>query len=124
MLSSDSQAMWSSRRLSRSKLSTAMSASETGDCASPLVQLFSGFRNIDSANAPASRTLSSRRAACCCRSTSLAGNSHTLQTDRRRIRAVAEYEIVRRRQAHEDIGEMPGDGDFAHRIGQFAVLDP
>src|ERR1700686_4335671 len=110
---------------SRSNTSTAMSASDTGDNASPLVQFFNGVLNIDSASAPASRTASARRAACCCRSTtSVAGNSQALHAHRRRIGAVTEDEVVRRRQALEYFAQMPGDGDFAHRICEHAVLDP
>src|SRR5580658_1198172 len=110
---------------SRSNTSTAMSASDTGDKASPLVQFFNGVLNIDSASAPASRTASARRAACCLRSTtSVAGNSQALHAHGRRIGAVAEDEVVRRRQALEYFGEMPRDGDFTHRISELAVLDP
>src|SRR6202049_3148827 len=108
---------------SRSNTSTAMSASDTGDNASPLVQFFNGVLNIDSASAPASRTASARRAACCLRSTtSMAGNSQALHAHGRRIGAVAEGEIVRRRQAFEYFGEVSGDGDFAHRKSELAVL--
>src|SRR5258708_23603243 len=110
---------------SRNNTSTAMSASDTGDKASPLVQFFSGVLNIDNASAPASRTASARRADCCCRSTtSVAGNSQALHAHGRRIGAVAEGEVVRRRQALEYFGQPAGDGDFAHRIGERAVLDP
>src|SRR5258708_19261446 len=110
---------------SRSNTSTAISAADSGDKASPLVQLFSGVLNIDNANAPASRTLFARRAACCVRPTpSVAGNSQALHAHGRRIGAVAEGEIVRRRQALEYFGEVTGDGDFTHRIGQHAVFDP
>src|SRR5580693_894367 len=110
---------------SRSNTSTAISASDTGDKASPLVQFFSGVLNIASAKAPASRTASARRAACCCRSTtSVAGNSEALHAHGRRIGAVAEDEVVRRRQALEYFGEVPGDSDFAHRISELAILDP
>src|SRR5580692_351182 len=110
---------------SRSNTSTAMSASDTGDKASPLVQFVSGVLNIDSASAPASRTASARRAACCSRSTtSVAGNSQALHAHRRRIGAVTEDEVVSRRKALEYFGQMPGDGDFTHRISEHAVLDP
>src|SRR5580704_13358013 len=110
---------------SRNNTSTAISASDTGDSASPLVQFFSGVLNIDSASAPASRTASARRAACRSRSTtSVAGNSQALHAHRRRIGAVTEDEVVSRRQALEYFGQMPGDGDFAHRICEHAVLDP
>src|ERR1700722_9309178 len=116
--------MLSSASRSRSKLSSAMSASDTGDCASPLVQFFSGVLNIESASAPASRTLAWSRAACRCRSTSLAGNSQALYADGRRVGAVTEHEIVGRHEALEDLREMPGDGHLAHREGRLAVLDP
>src|ERR1700734_2501087 len=109
----------------RSNTSTAISASDTGDNASPLVQFFNGVLNIDSASRPASRTASARRCACRCRSTtSVAGNSQALHAHGRRIGAVAEDEVVARRQALEYFGQMSGDGDFAHRISELAVLDP
>jgi len=92
---------------SRSNTSTAISASETGDKASPC-QFFSGVLNIASASAPASRTASARPAACRCRSTtSVAGNSQALHAYGRRIGAVAEDEVVSRRQALEYFGQMP-----------------
>src|SRR5580692_5796621 len=127
MLSSDSQAIVASSRVSRSRnnTSTAMSASDTGDKASPLVQFFNGVLNIASASAPASRTASARRAVCRFRSTtSVAGNSEALHAHGRRIGAVAEDEVVSRRQALEYFGQVPGDGDFAHRKSERAVLDP
>src|ERR1700692_1197452 len=112
-------------RRSRSNTSTAISASDTGDKASPLVQFFSGVLNIDKARAPASRTASARRAACFCRSTtSVAGNSQALHAHRRRIGAVTEDEVVSRCEALEYFGEMPGDGDFTHWKSKLAVLDP
>src|SRR5579872_1736051 len=108
---------WSSR-------STAMSASVTGED-SPLVQLLSGVRNIESASAPASRTLAASRAAVCVRSaTSVAGNSQTLHPQCRCIGAIAEAEIVGRRQAAEHFQEVAGNRHFADRIGARAVLDP
>src|SRR6202030_1521039 len=101
------------------------SASDTGDKASPLVQFFNGVLNIDSASAPASRTASARRAACRSRSTtSVAGNSQALHAHGRRIGAVAEDEVVSRGEALEYFAQMAGDGDFAHRICEHAVLDP
>src|SRR5580704_3862157 len=116
---------WSPVSRSRNNTSTAISASDTGDSASPLVQFFNGVLNIDSASAPASRTASARRAACCLRSTtSVAGNSQALHAHGRRIGAVTEDEVVSRREALEYFAQMPGDGDFAHRICEYAVLDP
>src|SRR5262249_50744051 len=109
---------------SRNSLSTAMSASDTGEAASPLVQLFSGVPNIDRANRPASRTLAASRAASRCRSTSVAGNNQALHAHGRCIGAIAEGEVASRREALEYLGEMAGDGDFAHRISQRAALDP
>src|SRR5579862_5564388 len=114
---------WSPVNRSRNNTSTAISASDTGDSASPLVQFFNGVLNIDSAKAPASRTASASRAACCCRSTtSVAGNSQALHAHGRRIGAVAEGEVVRRHETLEYFREVAGDGDFAHRISQHAVL--
>src|SRR5579863_7681173 len=109
MLSSESQAIPGSIavRRSRSNLSTAMSASLTGDEA-PLVHCLSGVPNSDSANAPASRTAaakpSARRTAS---DDSLAGNSQTLHAHGRRVGAVAENEIVCRCEAFEDLRQMP-----------------
>src|SRR6202023_3602244 len=110
---------------SRNNTSTAISASDTGDKASPLVQFFNGVLNIDSASAPASRTASARRAAWRCRSTtSVAGNSQALHAHGRRIGAVTEDEVGWGREALEYFAQMPGDGDFAHRISEHAILDP
>jgi len=48
-------------------------------------------------------------------------NSQTLHSQGRRVGAEAKHEVVRRRQIFEDVQQMPGDGHFAHRIGQLAV---
>src|ERR1700722_5136510 len=125
-LSSDSQPAPGSPSLKRSRnsLSTAMSASETGDEA-PLVQFFSGVPNRESASAPASRTDAARRSAARVRSTpSVACNRQALQAHGRRVRPVTECQIVRWFEASEHFQELAGDRDFAHRISQFAILDP
>src|SRR5581483_2754161 len=109
----------------RNNSSTAISASLTGDSDGPLVQFFSGVWNSERASAPASRTALASRAANGTRSsTSVACNSEALHAQRRRIGAVAEGQVVRRREACEHFVEMAGDGDFADRIGPHAVLDP
>src|SRR5580700_5525246 len=109
---------------SRNSLSTAMSASQTGDEA-PLVQFFKGVPNMERASAPASRTLDARCWAARARSTvSVARNSQALHADGRSVGAVAEGKIVRRFETLEHFEQLPGDRDLAHRVGQFAVLDP
>src|ERR1700683_323294 len=125
-LSSDSQPTpgAASFKRSRNSLSTAMSASETGDEA-PLIQFLIGVPNMESASAPASRTDAARRSAARVRSTaSVACNRQALQSHGRRVRPVAECQIVRWFEASEHFQELAGDRDFADRIRQFAVLDP
>src|SRR5688572_14285725 len=111
-----------------------MSASDTGEDA-PLVQFFSSVRNSDSASAPASRTVSVSRAASrfsisrvtilsCTRSALTSAKRQPLDTNRRRIDAVTEFQIVGRHHRLEYLQQMPGDRDLAHRIGDFAILDP
>src|SRR5690348_11567618 len=100
-------------RPSRNRASTAMSASLTGDDA-PLVQLFSGAPNIASASAPASRTHAASRAASAASSAgSVAGNGQALDAQGRRVGAVAEFQIVRRREALEYVEQAAGDGHLA-----------
>src|SRR4029079_6548929 len=99
----------------------AISASHTGD--DPfLVQRRNGPRKVFSASSPASRTAANNKS----RSASglPAGNGETLHADGRRIGAVAELEIVCRRQRGEHLGEIAGNRNFADREGRFAILDP
>ena len=85
---------------------TAISASDTGEDA-PLVQFFSSVRNIDSASAPASRTAFFSSAASRARISPLrctlpalaSAKRQSLDAQRRRIDAVAEFQIVGRRHA-------------------------
>src|SRR5580693_3537404 len=107
---------------SRRRPSTAMSASLTGEEA-PLIQFFSGVPNMDSASRPASRTEApSTSTARAVSSASMAGNGETLYAQRRRVGAVAEDEIVGRFEALEYFQQVSGDGHFADRISQLAVL--
>src|SRR5882672_7766383 len=103
-----------------------MSASDTGDEA-PLVQFLSSVRNSDSASAPASRTVSVSSAASCAliaSSVSASAKRQALDAQRRRVDAVAEFQIVGRRQRFEDRQQMTRDRHLAHGIGDLAVLDP
>src|SRR5947209_20470473 len=52
------------------------------------------------------------------------GNGEALHPHGRGIGAVTENEIVGRRERAEDLLEVPRDCDLAHRVGEFAVLDP
>src|ERR1700692_378838 len=99
-----------------------MSPSLTGELSSPLVQRLKGPRAVARASSPASRMTASSGVRSAARS--LPGNGETLQPHRRRIDAVAEFEIVGRRERAEDVVEMTGDGHLAHRKGALAVLDP
>src|SRR5579863_3670847 len=104
--------------------STAISASLTGDDPA-LVHDLIGLLNIFSASMPASRTQTASSAAVLAGSmTSVAGNGHALNAQGRRVYAVAKDQVVRRDETGEHFGKMPGDGDFAHRIGALAVFDP
>src|SRR6201999_2947114 len=94
----------------------------TGDLSWPLVQCLSGRLAVTRASSPASRMTVSSLSFSAPRS--LAGNSQSLQPHRGRVDAVAEVEIVRRRQRAEDIEQMSSDGDLAHGKSLFAVLDP
>src|SRR5215510_2481374 len=102
-----------------------MSASHTGESL-PFVQLRNGPPNLPSASAPASRTALSRQKVSWATdvSASVTGNGETLHAHGRCIGAVAELEIVGRRQGAEHVEQMARDGDFAHRIGELATLDP
>src|ERR1044072_805832 len=103
-----------------------MSASDTGEGA-PLVHFFSSVRNIGGASAPASRTVSCSSAASRVRIVSFASTSakrQALDAHRRRIDAVAEFEIVRRLHRLEDLEQVAGDRPLADGIGDLAVLDP
>src|SRR3954447_15128487 len=105
---------------------TAMSASETGDEA-PLVQFFSSVRNSDSASAPASRTVSVSSAASRAlidSSVSASAKRQALDAHGRRIDAVAEFQIVGRRQRLEDRQQRTSGRHLADGIGDLAVLDP
>src|SRR4051794_41176782 len=107
---------------------TAMSASDTGDDV-PLVQVRNWVRNIARARCPASRTVSTSRARSRAKrslrpSTLASANRQSLDAYGRRVGRIAECEIVGRRQRLEHLDQMPGDGDFADRIRDFAVLDP
>src|SRR5687768_16948192 len=108
-----------------------MSASVTGDAASPLVQLFRGPPKNLKATAPASCTASasrSRSRRCTddggSRESSDACNRQSFQPERRRVGAVSEVQIVRGRRATENVGHVPRDSYLAHRIGALALLDP
>src|SRR5260221_4174123 len=103
-----------------------MSASDTGDEA-PLVQFFSSVRNIDSASAPASRTVSVSNPASRALVVSIVSASakrQTLDAQRRRVDAGAEFQIVGGDQRFEHRQQMALDRYFADRVGDLAVLDP
>src|SRR6516165_5395440 len=108
-------------RRSRSKWSTSMSASDTGESL-PLVQCLSALLNVVSARSPAARTAWASAAAISARSE--AGNGQSLDPDRRRVGSVAEFEIVGGHERRKDLIEMARDRDLAHRIGELAALDP
>src|SRR6185436_15606278 len=120
-VSSESQPQPGSSRISRScrKLSTAMSASLTGEppC---LLQLFGVVSKALTASAPASRTVAS--IAACSDAASGARNGQSLQPHRRGVGTIAEFKIVRRRERTEDVVEVSGDRHLADGVGQFAVL--
>src|SRR6188508_2296535 len=123
-VSSDSQpapghsavSCWCSRSL------TAMSASVTGDLSSPLVQCLNAPCAVLRARAPASRITASSGARSAL--VSLAGNGQTLDAQGGCVGAVAEFQIVGRRQRPEYLKQIACDGDLAHRISAFSVFDP
>src|ERR1051325_3055063 len=94
-----------------------MSASETGEEA-PLVQFFSSVRNSDSASAPASRTVSASSALVRARAASPAipasasANRQSLDAQRRRIDAIAEFQIVGGRERFEHLEQMSRAGQI------------
>src|ERR1700751_3645431 len=115
MVSSESQAMPGPAAVRRAcnKSFTAMSAAVTGD-PWPLVQVLTDVPNMESASAPASRTAAVNVSARLARSSaSLARNGQTLHQHRRRVGAIAEYEIVCRLEVGKHLAEMPGDRHFA-----------
>src|SRR5439155_545124 len=127
-LSSDSQPYSGvaarSRRSTRSL--TAMSASETGDEA-PLVQFFSSVRNSDNASAPASRTVSRNSAASRAQilsAVSASAKRQALDAQRRRVDAVAEFQVVGGDQRLEHRQQMARDRHLADRVRDLAILYP
>src|SRR5436305_4862292 len=106
-----------------------MSASETGEEA-PLIQFFSSVRCKDSASRPASRTVSFSSVASLALRSSRSSRKLTsakrqaLDAQRRRVDAVAEFQIVGRHQRLEHLEQMARDRYLADRIGNLAVLDP
>src|SRR5882757_2062288 len=103
-----------------------MSASDTGDEA-PLIQFFNSVRNSDSASAPASRTVSVSSAASRAlipSRVSASAKRQALDAHRRRIDAIAEFQIVGGRQRFEHRQQVPRDRHLAYGIGDLAVLDP
>src|ERR1700730_14947216 len=103
-----------------------MSASDTGEEA-PLVQFFSSVRNKDSASAPASRTVSRSSAASsastssCTPSALTSAKRQSFDADRRRIDAVAKFQVVGRHHRFEDFEQMARDRHLAYGIGDLAV---
>src|SRR3954468_14842287 len=103
-----------------------MSASDTGEDA-PLIQFFSSVRNSDDASAPASRTVSASSALCSAMMRSrgisvlASANRQPLDAQRRRVDAVAEFQIAGRRERAEHLEQMSGDRHLAYRIGDLAV---
>src|SRR4029079_11758571 len=105
---------------------TAMSASETGDEA-PLDQFFRSVRNSENASAPASRTVSCSSAASRAQiasARSASAKRQALDAQRRRIDAVAEFQVVGGNQRFEHRQQMAGDRHLADGKGNLAVLDP
>src|SRR5882724_5290779 len=105
---------------------TAISASETGDEA-PLVQFFNSVRNIAFASAPASRTASVSSAASRAvtfSAVSASAKRQALDAQRRRINAVAEFQVVGGDQRFEHRQQMARDRHLADGVGDLAVLDP
>src|SRR5882724_9549388 len=106
-------------RVSLRNPSTAISASVTG-LPSALRQTLKEPAKYFRAIWPASRTEATRSSV----SASGTGNRHAVDTQGRRIRAVAEHEIVGGREFAVHVLEIARDSDLAHRICKFAVLDP
>src|SRR5262245_23685233 len=103
-----------------------MSASETGEDL-PLIQFFSPVLNIDLASRPASRTVSVKSAASWASASprsSTSAKGQPFDAQRRRVDAVAEFEIVRWSHRLEHLEQMARDGHLADGIGELAVLDP
>src|SRR5579884_2900559 len=107
---------------SRRKSLTAISPSLTGDRSFPLVQRLNGLSAVARASWPASRINASSDARKETRSA--AGNGQALHAQCGCICGVTERQVVRRRQRAEHIEQVPGDGDFADRIGTFAIFYP
>src|SRR3974390_3063482 len=123
-VSSDNQPAPGSSASSRArkKSLTATSPSLTGELSSPLVQHLKAPRAVTHATSPASRITASSGARSV--TGSLPGNGEPLEPQRRRIGAVAEFEIVGGRECAENVGQMSRDGDLAPRGSALALLDP
>src|SRR5262245_13652287 len=106
---------------SRSSVSTAISASLTGE-ATPFVQLPGRPRTECSAIEPASRTAEARRSRSRTRSSS--ANGKPLHAHGRRIGCEPELQIVCGDERLEHIKEISGNRHFAHGVAAFAVFDP
>src|ERR1044072_2975959 len=103
-----------------------MSASEPGADAS-LVQFFNSVRNSDNASAPASRTVSVNSAASRAQiasAISASAKRQALDAQRRRVDAVAEFQIVGGDERFEHRQQMARDRHLADGIGDLAFLDP
>src|SRR4051812_20424677 len=106
-----------------------MSASDTGEDA-PLVQFLSSVPNSESANRPASRTVSLSREAS--RFIRLSRLLPALASPKRqfldahgwRVDTVAEFQIVGWRHRFEDLEQVTCDRHLTDRIGDLAVFDP
>src|SRR5262245_28242480 len=106
---------------SRSSVSTAISASLTGEEA-PFVQLTGRPRKVCSASAPASRTTEARRSRSRTRSSS--ANGKPLHAHGWRIGSEPELQIVCWDERLEHVKEISGNRHFAHGVAAFAVFDP
>src|SRR5437016_14683627 len=103
-----------------------MSASETGD-ETPLVQFFSSVRNSDKASAPASRTVSLSSAASRAQMASAISASakrQALDAQRRRVDAVAKFQVVGGNQRFEHRQQMTRERHLADGVGNPAVPHP
>src|SRR4051812_8781209 len=106
-----------------------MSASETGDEA-PLVQVFNSVWNIESASLPASRTTSLSKLASRVRSAVPepwilpSSKRQSLDAHRRRVDAIAEFQVVGRRHRLEDLEQMARYRHLAHGVTDLAIFDP
>src|SRR5688572_16478804 len=103
-------------------LSAARSASVTGELP-VFIQICGACLKYESAIRPApsaASRISSRSSRFCL----FAGKSHAFDQESRAGNTEIAIDIVGGNEIEKHLFKVGGDGDFAHRVGKFTILDP